>query len=288
VQNDTTFWQINRRAVGLLQYPFNRALRMEFSTGFQALDFAASRYARIYDPFSGALIGSQSVDLKAPDSLYMSTSSAALVYDTSIFGGVSPVLGRRYRFEGGFNAGSLVYATALADYRQYFQIFRPLSLSGRLLHYGRYGEDAEDNRMQPIYLGYSSMVRGYEAGSLSAAECGPELQNSGTCPIFNRLNGSRIGVANAELRLQIWGPLGIIPSRSVPPVELAPFFDAGIAWTRGSTPDFFGGSRRGISSYGMSLRFNMMGIAIGQLSLVHPNDRPLKGWFWEFSFLPGF
>jgi hypothetical protein len=31
-----------------------------------------------------------------------------------------------------------------------------------------------------------------------------------------------------------------------------------------------------------------MGFAIGQISLAHPNDRPQKGWLWEFSFLPGF
>jgi hypothetical protein len=95
-------------------------------------------------------------------------------------------------------------------------------------------------------------------------------------------------VANAELRLEILGPLGIIPSRSIPPVEIAPFFDAGVAWTSRATPDFFDGSRRGISSYGASLPFNIMGFAVGQLSVVHPNDRPLKGWFLEFSFLPGF
>jgi Tol biopolymer transport system component len=288
IQNDTTFWQINRQAVGLLQYPFSRAMRLEFSSGFQALDFAASTNTRVYDYFSGVQIGSRSTDLDAPDSLYMSASSAALVYDTSVFGGVSPVIGRRFRFEGGFYAGSLLFTTALADIRQYYQIFRPLSLSGRILHYGRYGVDAEDNRMQPIYLGYSSILRGYEPGSLSAAECGPELSSNGTCPIFDRLNGSRIGVANVEVRLQILGPLGIIPSRGFPPVEIAPFLDAGIAWTKDSTPDFFGGSRRGVSSYGASLRFNMLGMAIGQISLVHPNDRPLKGWFWEFSFLPGF
>jgi len=52
--------------------------------------------------------------------------------------------------------------------------------------------------------------------------------------------------------------------------------------------NFLGGSRRPVTSYGTSLRVNLLGFAIGQISLVHPNQRPEKGWSWEFSFLPGF
>jgi Tol biopolymer transport system component len=288
LQSDTTIWQIDRLVLGLLQYPFNRALRLEFSSGFRNVDFAASRDLRVYDPATGALLGSDSRDISAPDSLYMSSSGAALVYDTSVFGGVSPVIGQRYRIEGGVNAGSLNFVTALADYRRYYQVARPFSIAGRVLHYGRYGSDSEDNRMQQLYLGYPSIVRGYEAGSIDAVECGPDLAETGACPLIERLLGSRIGAASLELRLAILGPLGIVPSSGVPPVEIAPFFDAGIAWTSDATPDFFGGSRGGITSHGVSLRFNMLGFFVGQLSLVHPNDRPSKNWIWEFSFLPGY
>ena len=284
-QRDITIWQIDRQFVVLLQYPFNRAMRMEFSTGFRNLDFAASEDLRVYDPASGALIGSGSQDLTAPDSLNMSSSSAALVYDTSIFGGVAPVIGQRYRIEFGGNAGSLNYTTALADYRRYFQIARPLSLAGQILHYGRYGGDSEDSRMQELFIGYPSMVRGYEAGSIDAIECGPQLAE-GACPIIDRLVGSRLGVAKAEVRLEILGPLGIIPSRGAPPVHIAPFFDAGVAWNSDYAP--FSDEKKGITSHGVALRFNVLGYFIGELGLVHPNDRPEKDWIWEFSFLPGF
>ncbi len=287
-QSNTTIWQIDRQVVGLLQYPFNRAMRVELSTGFLNVDFAASRDLYIYDPVTGDLLGSDSQDIASPDSLYMSTSSAALVYDTSVFGGVAPVIGQRYRLESGVNAGSLVYATALGDCRRYFQIARPLSVAGRIFHYGRYGVDSEDSRMQLLYLGYPSIVRGYEAGSISAAECGPDLAQTGACPLVDRLLGSRVGAANLEVRFEILGPLGIVPSRRFPPVHIAPFFDAGIAWTSDAAPDFFGGSRKGITSHGVSLRFNIFGMAVGQLSLVHPNDRPAKNWLWEFALLPGF
>jgi hypothetical protein len=43
-----------------------------------------------------------------------------------------------------------------------------------------------------------------------------------------------------------------------------------------------------VTSYGSSLRVNILGFAIAQISLVHPNQRPVKGWHWEFSLLPGF
>jgi hypothetical protein len=32
----------------------------------------------------------------------------------------------------------------------------------------------------------------------------------------------------------------------------------------------------------------MLGFAIGELNFVHPNDRPAKGWHWQFEFKAGF
>jgi hypothetical protein len=71
-------------------------------------------------------------------------------------------------------------------------------------------------------------------------------------------------------------------------VETALFYDAGVAWTSDDEAEFLGGSRRPVSSYGGSLRVNLLGFAIAQFSLVHPNERPLKDWGWEFVLLPGF
>jgi hypothetical protein len=47
-------------------------------------------------------------------------------------------------------------------------------------------------------------------------------------------------------------------------------------------------ARKPVSSYGVSMRFNVLGFFIGQLSFVHANDRPAKRWGWEFSIVPGF
>jgi outer membrane protein assembly factor BamA len=74
----------------------------------------------------------------------------------------------------------------------------------------------------------------------------------------------------------------------MPPVEMAFFFDAGSAWTSGDRPDFMGGSAKTVTSQGVALRVNLFGFAIGEVDYVHPNDRPLKGSFWQFSFQPGF
>ena len=142
--------------------------------------------------------------------------------------------------------------------------------------------------MQDLFLGYPSLIRGYEANSFSSNECGPKLLQTGACPVFDRLFGSRMAVANAELRIPLLGFLGVVPSRGLPPVEAALFYDAGIAWTSADLARRLDRPRKPVSSYGASLRFNIFGFAIGQLSYVKANDRPFKPWMWEFSFSPGF
>ncbi|MGE0405392.1 MAG: basic secretory protein-like protein, partial [Candidatus Korobacteraceae bacterium] len=121
-QQEITFWQISRQFAGILSYPFSRAQRIEFIGGFQNISFAGRSRVNVYDPVTGQLIGRQDEDIDAPDGLNMGTFSSALVYDTSIFGGTSPLAGQRYRFEEGGSAGSLSYGTLLLDYRKYHRL----------------------------------------------------------------------------------------------------------------------------------------------------------------------
>ncbi|HUX67469.1 MAG TPA: BamA/TamA family outer membrane protein [Terriglobales bacterium] len=283
-----TFWEMDRQVVGLLAYPFSRAQRLEFTAGYSNIGFAAETRTQTYDFASGLLLADQRQSLAAPPSLNFAVGSAALVYDTSIFGGASPVFGQSYRLQAGFNAGSLNFATALADYRRYLSLARPLSLAGRVLTYGRYGAGADDLRLQALYLGYPSLVRGYDFNSIGVDECGPQFAATGACPIFDRLVGSKIAAVNAELRLELFGPLGLVPSGGVPPVELAPFFDAGAAWTSADKPDFLGGNRRPVSSEGLTLRINVFGFAVAAIDYAIPNQRPARSHVWEFSLLPGY
>jgi Tol biopolymer transport system component len=288
VDQSIQVWQINREFVGTLSYPFNRAQRIEFAAGLRNISFAAKARTNAFSLTTGQLLLDESEDLDHPSPLRMATTGAALVYDTSIFAGTSPIAGQSYRLEYGFSAGSLKYSSALADYRRYVRLGRGLSLAGRLLHFGRYGADGEDSRLQDLFVGNPALVRGYNSGSFDISECGPQINQTGACPVFDQLVGSRLMVANAEARVPLLGALGVIPSRALPPVEGALFYDAGVAWNTTDGVNFLGGSRKPVTSYGASLRFNMLGFAIGQLSLVHPNDRPIKGWIWEFSFTPGF
>jgi hypothetical protein len=288
IDTSTLFWQKNREVAGIFAYPFNRAQRLEFSGGYRNISFDGQTRTQVYSLTTGLLILDDTDDLPTPESLSMGTVSGALVYDTSIFGGTSPVTGQRYRFELERSAGSLNYSGVLADYRRYFQLARPLTLAGRLLHYGRYGGDSEDPRLQELFIGSTSLVRGYTAESFTPDDCGAASSQVVGCPAFDRLVGSRIAVANAELRVPILGMLGLIHSPGVPPVETALFYDAGAAWTRGDKVNFLGGSRRPVTSYGATVRVNILGFAIGEINYAHPNDRPAKRWVWEFNLSPGF
>jgi Tol biopolymer transport system component len=283
-----TLWELDRQVVGIVSYPFSRAQRVEFSAGYENIGFAARAEDQYVDPATGILLADLSQDVPAPPALNFAIASGALVYDTSIFGGASPVRGQSYRLQLGMNAGSLDYATTLADYRRYLELARPLALAGRVLEYGRFGSGADDSRLQALFLGYPALVRGYDAESFSAVECGPELQTTGACPVFDRLLGSKLGVVNGEVRLELTGPLGVWMTPRVPPVELAPFFDAGVAWTAADKPGLLGGHRQGVTSEGVTLRGNVLGFLVAAVTLAFPNNRPGVGHVWEFTVLPGY
>ena len=285
-QQVVQFWQIDREIQGRLAYPFSEAQRIEFGGGLRNVSFDAQTETVFFSPVTGEFLARQTEDLPAPDAINLGTANAALVYDTSVFGGTSPVIGQRYRFQVEQAGGNLVFTNVLTDYRKYFMFLRPFTLAGRFLHYGRYGRDAEDQRMENLFLGYPSLIRGYDFNSFSANECQPKTPGDGTCPVFDQLIGSRLAVANLELRTPLLGPLGLIPSQGFIPVETALFYDAGMAWS--SQPGATFKDRDPVKSYGASLRINLLGFAVGQISLVRPVDRPLKNWIWEFSLTPGF
>jgi outer membrane protein assembly factor BamA len=214
-------------------------------------------------------------------------SSASLVHDNPFFGATSPILGERWRLEVSPTFGTLQFYTALADYRKYIMPFRPFTLAGRILHYGRYGRDADDGRMFPLFLGYSSLVRGYDIGSFDVNECGG---SSNTCPVFDQLVGSKLLIANAELRFPPFGLLGAGGGYyGILPLEAALFYDAGVAWTSTEGAQLFGnGPRKIVRSAGVTLRMNLLGYAIGQMDIVHPFDRPQKNWLVRLSLTEGF
>jgi outer membrane protein assembly factor BamA len=213
----------------------------------------------------------------------------ALVYDNSIFGATSPIIGRSMRLEVSPVTGTLQFNSFLADYRRYFMPVRPFTLAGRFLHYGRYGRDGEDGRLAQLFLGYPGLVRGYDSNSFEAGECIATSDSTFECPLFDRLYGSRMAMANFELRFPLFGLLHLGPGYyGALPVETGLFYDLGVAWTQNEKAAFLGGTREFVRSYGATLRLNLLGYAILEFDYVNPVDRPRKGWFWQFNFIAGF
>jgi Tol biopolymer transport system component len=282
--------QTNRDVYGQLAYPFNQVQRVELSAGFTNITFDRELRTQAFSLLTGDQIVDDKVDLPAGSALNLGVASAALVYDNSFFGATSPIFGQRYRLEVSPTIGSLSYVAGLADFRKYIMPVRPFTLAGRLLHYGRYGKDGEDSRLQPLFLGYPGLVRGYSFGSFDASECNPTPADPNGCPVFDRLLGSRMVVANAELRFPLLGVLGIGSGYyGAFPVDFTIFGDGGLAWDSQNQPSVFGsGSRDPVFSAGAGLRINLLGFAIAEVDLVRPFDRPGKGWVWQFELQPGF
>jgi outer membrane protein assembly factor BamA len=287
VQDTLLYRQADRGVTGLVSYPISRAQRIEGSAAYRNLSFDQILRTTAFDLETGAVLLEDRQEQPALDPLRLGQASAALVYDTSTFGATSPILGQRYRLEVTPTFGTLRYTGVLVDYRRYFMPARLYTIAGRVLHYGRYGGDAEDPRMFPLFLGYPSMVRGYDVGSFDANEC--PVTPDGSCEAFDRLVGSRMLVANLELRFPLLRPFGLREGVYGPvPVEMALFADGGLAWTRDDKPSFAGGDRRGVSSVGVAFRVNALGFAILQFDASKPLQRPGRGWVWQFSMSPGF
>ena len=167
----------------------------------------------------------------------------------------------------------------------------PYTLATRIVHYGRYGSGGDEGRLAPLYIGYPTLVRGYDVNSFDAGECGPTTD--GSCPVFDQLLGSRLLVGNLELRFPLIGAFGGRNPYGRVPIELFGFADTGVAWTGGDRLNLFGGSRaagqrRRVSSVGGGARINVLGYAVLEIDYVRPLDRPGKHSPWQVNLAPGF
>ena len=287
---DTTILnrQTDRSGAGFVAYPLSRADRIEFQGGISQISFDQIVRTETYSLRTGQLIAEDTTRSPAGPSLTLGTSSAAYVHDTSVFGATSPVQGQRYRLEAAPTFGSINFTNLLADYRRYYMPASFYTLAGRVMHYGRYGSGADDTALFPLFLGYPNLVRGYDVNSLGPSDCVPDATGS-SCPIYDRLLGSRMLVGNLEFRFPLLRPFGASSRMYGPiPVEIAAFADAGVAWDRTVTPTLFGGDRRGVSSAGVAARVNMYGFAVLEFDLVRPFQRPTQGWMFQFNLAPGF
>ena len=280
--------EIIRNLSGSLYYPFSQVMRVEFSAGYQNISFQNEAITQAVSLNTGNIIQDNSQDLPHASALNFGSVSSALVYDNSIFGATSPILGQRFRIETTPTFGSLNMINLLVDYRKYFMPIRPFTIAARVFHFGRYGKDADNNRIYPLSIGYPGFVRGYDNNSFDYSEF--LTDSAQTTNLYNDLYGSKMLVGNLEIRWPFFGLLGIGSGYyGFFPIETGLFYDTGVAWYNHDKVSLFSaGGKKLISSYGATIRINLFGYAVGEVDYVHPIQRQGNKWMWEFNLIQGF
>ncbi len=263
------------------RYPFSRYLRLEGG-------LSANRYSFRVDSINNYFVGNRLIDREraradSPDGFYLFRTYAAYVGDRSRFGFTSPLDGYRYRFQVDRTFGEFSFWGLTADYRQYY-FTHPFSMGFRLMHYGRYGPDA--GRLQPVYVGNPFFVRGYNIRALTRPE-----QNGDQFININNLVGSKIAVANVELRLPFTGPeqLAIISSRMFFS-DFILFADGGLAWDDFDdillewNPSMIEERHIPVFSTGVALRVNLFGAIIVEPYFALPFQRRADRTTGTFGF----
>ncbi len=283
--------QLSRGVFGLAEYPFNQSKRLEVSMGARHLSFSREQRTSTFDLASGQLIQRTQEKVPVGRPLNLAEASMAFVHDTSYFGAVSPIFGRRYRLEASHSRGTLSYNSLLVDARQYIMPIRPVTIGIRAMSYGRYGRDAGNELLVPLFLGYPEILHGYGFGSFSSNECPDARTADGAarlCAPLDHLIGTRVAVANIEVRAPIPGLFrGEIEYGRVP-MEIVGFFDAGVAWSATTRPEFAGGTRPVSRSVGAAMRVNVFGLFAAELSAARPLDRVTKSLRWQLGIRQGF
>ncbi|HWB29277.1 MAG TPA: BamA/TamA family outer membrane protein [Vicinamibacterales bacterium] len=285
VETTSLLRQTSTQAGAMLAYPFNRSTRVEFSSSVSRITFGEEIERLIYDANTGQFIGRDTSSREALAPLHLVDVGAAIVRDTSAFGAVGPILGQRLRIEADPTWGDLRLVNVTADLRQYAMPIRPVTFAARLLHVGRYGGSSEDERLWPLFVGYSTLVRGYDPNSFDARDCTPTPD--GSCPELIRLTGSRMVVFNGEARVPVGGLFTGGLDYGPVPVELFGFFDAGAAWTRDQQLSL-GDVGRWVRSVGAGARVNVFGYLIAEFNAARPLDRKGRGWMYVFNLRPSF
>ena len=283
----------------MLAYPFSTTRRIESNFGVQrwSFDLEEDRY---YMGSFGGFGAAQRLSLPSRDPLNLASANIALVGDNSLTGFTSPIDGGRFRLEVGRTMGTLDFTSVVTDFRRYLSPNRNLTFAARGMHFGRYGANLDPNRstaaIQPYFLGYENLIRGYSYESFGVDECSLTSVESGavggSCAGFDRLFGHKLAVANLEMRVPLLGTpqFGLINFPYLP-TELLLFADAGLAWNQLEDVelDFVrsGGKRVPVFSTGVGARFNIFGFLILEAYYANPFQRPDKGPHWGFVMSPG-
>jgi outer membrane protein assembly factor BamA len=282
VEQEVRDRQLGQELQGVLEFPISRTQRFEFGSGVSHFTFNRRIRTDVFDQ-SGAQIAQDEQHFEIADPLTLWRSTAAFVMDSAVFGATGPILGYRSRFEVAPTVGEVDYTSLVIDARRYVMPFEPFTIAARAMHVGRYGGDADSGRLSPFFVGFPTFVRGYDIYSFDPHDCDP-----GACIQLGDLEGSRLLVANVEVRAPLVGMFKGQIDYGHLPVDLIGFFDSGIAW-HGSDgrPSSFS-DRPWVKSAGAGVRVNAFGFAVLELSAVHAFDRPRDKWQFLFALEPGF
>ncbi|MBY0245096.1 MAG: tolB protein precursor, partial [Sphingobacteriaceae bacterium] len=173
-------------------YPFNKVHRVELGTAFSLYSYRLDRFSNYFDSF-GNYIGADRSKLSAEqaqkdygspfNSFKIFQFNTAFVGDNSIQGIAAPLDGFRYRLGLESNFGDFKFNTLTVDFRKYVRL-KPITLAFRTYNYLRMGKGGEN--LFPLFIGFPTFVRGYEANSFNNSN----VDNSS----INQLSGSKIAV----------------------------------------------------------------------------------------------
>lgn len=257
------FSERNFGVQGGVAYPFDRFRRVEFN--FTQMFVERTFFEE--DPFGGFFeTGSEFRSVSSP--------SVSLVTDNVLWGWYGPVNGARSNLTfspsfAWFDNG-LSYRTVTFDTRRYWDLTRGYTFAGRVIA-GR--SDGRDR--QAFRVGGFSTLRGY--------------------PDFD-IEGSRVVIANAEMRFPFIQQLGLVGPVPLGIFNLkgATFADAGLVWDEGDPLRFTevrNGQRRLASpllGFGVGVRsalaFLVLKLDAGWRTDLRDTSRPR----WHFSIGPEF
>lgn len=278
-------------------YPLSQTKRLEASMSSSFYYYRLDRISRYYtrynrrindSTFVAATDVSESYSRNMPVDPGLNIQQVGMAYtlDNAFMGIASPLRGERLRVEGEYYFGDMNFYSFLFDFRRYIY-FKPFCLATRFYHAGRYGLGTSNMVIQSMYIGYPWLVRGYGDNYIYGDD---ENINER----YQQLFGSRIAVANIELRLPFTGPerLCIIPFKYLF-TELSGFIDGGIAWDKDHTPTLrfdadLSKYRYPLFSYGVSLRFNIFGFMVLEPYYAVPIQKNGKKYAgFELNFFPG-
>lgn len=263
------------------QYPFSKKIRIEAGGYLTRYSYRVDSITDMY--YWGAYTGQVKRRGDAPDADFIPKIYTAFVGDDVDFGVTCPLDGYRFRLQIDHSFADLRQFTTLVDLRRY-KYFKPFSAGLRLLHYARYGRDA--NKLYPMYLGNNYFIRGYAYSSFADNYLVTEDSFNP-----NSIMGSRMALFNAELRLPFTGPerLAMIKSGYLFS-DLVLFADGGfstysyseIDWGWNANPEKY----NVVYSAGLAMRINLFGYAIIEPYVARPFQRTDKEYVFGL-FLKG-